>query len=223
MIRETLDAGSKFAALYMTADNGCRFQARLETGVDAISDSDVTTLADVNTPHWVKLERVGNDFNAYDSNDGVTWIPLVWNPQTISMDANVYVGLALTSHNSGVTCVGEFSDVQTTASGPFTQQAIGVEMPINDPAQMYVALANSGGTPAIIFHDDPGATQVNTWTEWTIDLQEFAAQGVNVTNVNTFSIGFGDKANPLPGGTGVVYFDDIRLYRPAEPEPEPIP
>ncbi|MBA7525147.1 hypothetical protein ES705_17296 [subsurface metagenome] len=223
MIRETLDADSKFAALYMTADNGCRFQARLTTGVDAVSDSDVTTLADVNTPHWVKLERVGNEFNAYDSNDGFTWTPLAWNPQTISMGANVYIGLALTSHNSGVTCSAEFSDVQTTVSGPFTQQAIGIDMPTNDPAQMYVALASSGGTPAIVFHDDLGATQANTWTEWTIDLQEFAAQGVNLTNVNTFSIGFGDKNNLQPGGSGVVFFDDIRLYRSTEPEPEPEP
>ncbi|GAJ18822.1 unnamed protein product, partial [marine sediment metagenome] len=59
MIRETLDAGSKFAALYMTSDNGCRFQSRSSTNSSATSDSDVTTLADVNTPHWVKLERIG--------------------------------------------------------------------------------------------------------------------------------------------------------------------
>jgi len=36
--------------------------------------------------------------------------------------------------------------------------------------------------------------------------------GVNLTNVNTISIGVGDKANPQPGGTGLMYIDDIRLY-----------
>jgi len=56
---------------------------------------------------------------------------------------------------------------------------------------------------------------IDTWTEWTIDLQEFAAQGVNLTNVNTISIGFGDKNNLQAGGSGMVLFDDIRLYRPA--------
>jgi len=51
-------------------------------------------------------------------------------------------------------------------------------------------------------------------------LQAFT--GVNLTNVNTISIGFGDKNNLQAGGSGMVLFDDIRLYRPA-PEPEPAP
>jgi len=222
MIRESLDPGSKFAAVYITPGNGCRYQARLMTGISAVSDSDVTTLQDITAPHWIKLERAGNNFNAYNSYDGVTWTPLAWNPQTISMGANVYIGLALTSHSSGVTCVAEFSDVQTTVSGPFTQQAIGVDMPTNDPAPMYVAVANSGGTPVVVHHDDdPGATQVSTWTEWSINLTEFSNQGVILTNIDSISIGFGDKTNPQPGGTGVVYFDDIRLY-PYRVPPEEI-
>ncbi|GAG41578.1 unnamed protein product, partial [marine sediment metagenome] len=47
-------------------------------------------------------------------------------------------------------------------------------------------------------------------------LQEFAAQGVNLANVNMISIGFGDKNNLQAGGSGMVFFDDIRLYRPAQ-------
>jgi len=35
-----------------------------------------------------------------------------------------------------------------------------------------------------------------------------------LTNVNTISIGLGDKNNIVAGGAGVVYIDDIRLYRP---------
>jgi len=79
---------------------------------------------------------------------------------------------------------------------------------------------------AVVYHDDPSAAQIDTWTEWTIDLSApggFAAQGVNLANVNTISIGFGDKNNLQAGGSGIVFFDDIRLYRPAEPEPEPAP
>jgi len=37
---------------------------------------------------------------------------------------------------------------------------------------------------------------------------------VGLTNVNTLAIGFGDKNNLQAGGTGMVFFDDIRLYRP---------
>jgi len=89
----------------------------------------------------------------------------------------------------------------------------------NAAERMYVALNGS----ATVYHDNPDAALIDEWTEWRIDLQEFAAQGVNLTNVNTIAIGFGDKNNLQPGGSGLVFFDDIRLYRPAPLEPEPAP
>jgi len=93
--------------------------------------------------------------------------------------------------------------------------------PDNPPEPMYVALANANGPTAVVYHDDTKATQITTWTEWRIDLQAFANQGVNLTNINTVTIGFGDRNNPQPGGWGKMYFDDIRLYRPVPPELEP--
>jgi hypothetical protein len=80
----------------------------------------------------------------------------------------------------------------------------------NAAETLYVALNGS----AVVYHDDPSAALIDTWTQWTIDLQEFAAQGVNLANVNTISIGFGDKNNLKAGGSGIVFFDDIRLYAP---------
>ena len=78
----------------------------------------------------------------------------------------------------------------------------------NAAEPMYIAL---NGTAAVT-NDNPDAAQMASWTEWTIDLQEF---GVNLTNVNTITLGFGNKSNPVAGGSGTVFFDDIRLYRPA--------
>jgi len=63
----------------------------------------------------------------------------------------------------------------------------------------------------VVYHDDASVTQTPGWTEWVIDLQAFA--GVNLPNVNTITIGFGTKNTPAAGGTGQMYFDDIRLYR----------
>ncbi|MFB0554773.1 MAG: LamG domain-containing protein [Phycisphaerae bacterium] len=80
----------------------------------------------------------------------------------------------------------------------------------NAAESMYVALNGS----AVVNHDNPDAAQIGRWTEWTIDLQAFADQGVNLANVNTIAIGFGDKNNPQAGGSGMMYFDDIRLYAP---------
>jgi len=90
--------------------------------------------------------------------------------------------------------------------------------PANAPEPMYVAIANYNGPTAVVYHDNPDAALIDTWTEWTIDLTKFSDQGVDLTDVDTISIGFGDK-NPdvsgQPGGSGLVFFDDIRLYRPA--------
>ncbi|MEA3227388.1 MAG: hypothetical protein U9Q07_15665, partial [Planctomycetota bacterium] len=77
----------------------------------------------------------------------------------------------------------------------------------NAAEPMFVAL---NGT-AVVYHDDASATQIAGWTEWVIDLQAFT--GADLTNVNTITIGFGTKNSPAAGGTGTMYFDDIRLYR----------
>jgi hypothetical protein len=216
MIRETLDPGSKFSAVYITPGNGCRFQGRLTPATDATSDTSVATPEQmaITAPYWVKLERdAAGNFNGYYSSDGVSWQAMSWNPQRISMPPTVYIGLALTSHSPGVSGVAEFSDVQTTGTVTplvWTHEAIGAAMASNDPEPMYVALNSN----VVVFHDNPNAALIDTWTQWNIDLQAFADQGVNLANVNTIAIGFGDKKNPQPGGSGTVYFDDIRLYRP---------
>jgi hypothetical protein len=80
--------------------------------------------------------------------------------------------------------------------------------PENAAETLYVALNGS----AVVTHDNPDAAQIAMWTEWIIDLQAFADQGVDLTNVNTIALGLGDKNNPQPGGTGTMYFDDIALH-----------
>ncbi len=80
----------------------------------------------------------------------------------------------------------------------------------NASETLYVALNGS----AVVNHDNPNAAQITTWTEWTIDLQAFADQGVNLANVNTIALGLGNKKNPVAGASGTMYFDDIRLYPP---------
>jgi hypothetical protein len=77
----------------------------------------------------------------------------------------------------------------------------------NAADRIFVAL---NGT-AVVYHDDPAATQMAGWNEWIIELAEF---GVDLTNVNSITIGVGTKNAPDPaGGQGTLYFDDIRLYR----------
>jgi hypothetical protein len=77
----------------------------------------------------------------------------------------------------------------------------------NAAEQMYVTLNGI----AKVDNDDPDAATITRWTEWNIDLQAFADQGVNLSNVNSITLGLASVA----GGTGTMYFDDIRLYPPA--------
>jgi hypothetical protein len=86
--------------------------------------------------------------------------------------------------------------------------------PSNSAEQMYVVLNNS----AVVNHDNPQASQIGFWTRWNIDLQNFADQGVNLTNVDSITIGFGNRHNPVVGGSGNMFFDDIRLHLP-QPTP----
>ena len=83
----------------------------------------------------------------------------------------------------------------------------------NAAERMYIALNGS----AVVYHDNPKASQISIWTGWNTSLKAFADQGVNLTNVNTIAIGLGNKASPAAGGSGKMYFDDIRLATAAAP------
>ena len=78
----------------------------------------------------------------------------------------------------------------------------------NAAEPMYVALNDS----AVVTNDNPNAALRTSWTAWNIDLQAFADQGVNFANVNSITLGLGNRTNPVAGGAGMMYFDDIRLY-----------
>jgi hypothetical protein len=134
------------------------------------------------------------------------------------MGSNVYIGLALTAHNAALTCQAVFSNVMTTGNvaGQWAHQDIGILS--NDAEPLYIAVSNSTGAPAIVVHDDPAAAQIDTWTEWIIPFSVLTDQGLTLTNVDRVALGLGDRNNPQPGGSGKMFFDDIRLYRTREAE-----
>ncbi|MDT8300625.1 MAG: LamG domain-containing protein [Sedimentisphaerales bacterium] len=80
----------------------------------------------------------------------------------------------------------------------------------NAPEPMYVVLNES----AVVINDNPDAAKIGFWTQWNIDLMSFVDQGVNLANVNSITLGLGNRNNPVAGGSGMMYFDDIRLYAP---------
>jgi hypothetical protein len=214
MIRETLDPDSAHAYMVVTPVAGASFQRRPSTGADSTSDNSDGPEA---APYWVKIDRtISGTFTAYSSTNGTSWVTL-GTPQTIPMGSNVYIGLALTSHDVAFTCNAVFSNVTTTGNvtGQWAHQDIGITSNAAEP--LYVAISNSTGNSAIVVNEDANAAQIDTWTEWVIPLQAFADQGINLTNVDRIAIGLGTRGNTtIPGGSGKMFIDDIRLYRSRE-------
>jgi hypothetical protein len=96
-------------------------------------------------------------------------------------------------------------------------EAIGVEMPSNDPAPLYIAV-QGGGTEKVVEHpDNPNAVLQYDWQQWDIPLSDISDAGVNLSAIQKMTVGVGSDGQ---GGAGTLYFDDIRLY-PLIPEPDP--
>ena len=213
MIRESLEPGSVNAIMVVTPGQGVSSQRR-----DFTDDvTSYTQTAGIVVPYWVKIERdLAGNFTSSSSANGSTW-QIEGAPVNITMGANVYIGLALTSHNVAQTCQAVFTNVTTTGSvsPQWANQDIGITS--NAPEPLYVAVSNSAGTPAVVVHNDSAAATIDTWTEWIIPLQAFADQGIVLTNIDRIAIGLGTQGNmAIPGGSGKMFFDDIRLYRPRE-------
>jgi hypothetical protein len=211
MIRETLETGSKNAFACVTPGNGVVTQGR--TAADGSSFS--TNETGIAAPHWVKLERdTSGNFTVSHSANGTMWQSVASAiPTNIPMTSNVYIGLALTSHSVGQACQAAFSNVTITGnvSGQWTHRDIGITTNAAEP--MYVELTNANGASAVVSHEDLASATIDQWTEWIIPLQAFADQGINLTDVDSIAIGLGTKAGiASSGGSGTMYFDDIRLY-----------
>ena len=213
MIRETLEPGSVHASMVVTPAQGVSFQRRTVTD-DTTSN---TTTGGIVAPYWVKIERdIAGNFTAYSSTNGSVWT-MQGAFENIQMGTNVYIGLALTSHDAALTCQTVFTNVTATGalSPQWVNQDIGITSNAAEP--LYVAVSNIAGTPAVVVHDDPAAAMIDTWTEWVIPLQAFEDQGIVLTDVDRIAIGLGTKGNmTVPGGSGKMFFDDFRLYRPRE-------
>jgi regulation of enolase protein 1 (concanavalin A-like superfamily) len=109
MIRETLAADSKHVMMSMTGTHGAQTVWRQDTG----GGSQSLELAGVGLPLYLKIERVGDTIST-----STTWDPLFWIPQktvTIPMNANVYIGMFVCSHNAGQLCTTVFDKVNLTA------------------------------------------------------------------------------------------------------------
>jgi hypothetical protein len=72
--------------------------------------------------------------------------------------------------------------------------------------QLYVKINNT----KILYDGDAANLAAGEWIQWDIDLSVVSA---NMSNVTEFGIGL--ERTGIPGGSGILFMDDIRLYIPA--------
>jgi hypothetical protein len=105
MIRESLAPDSPHAFMLASGAKGMAFQRRAVAGGASTHTAGTPSTA----PRWVKLQRNGNLFSAYESADGVNWTLV--GTESIEMGTRVYIGLAVTSHTNGTAATCTFDSV----------------------------------------------------------------------------------------------------------------
>ncbi len=154
MMRENLLAASKHALVLLTSGNGTSFQSRAATGGATTS---VTPQDGAQPPRWLKLVRQGSTLTGYQSANGTAWTLV--GTASLVLPSQLYVGLAVSSHDPALLSTATFAQVQITdrpASGP------GFALTIRLPSAFQVELT------------------WNTITNWNYQVQycsELASQG----------------------------------------------
>jgi hypothetical protein len=122
MARENLTAGCRHIYFQVFSDNnprnknngGYEFQYRQEKDslMKAIypKSSEGTPEFPVEYPNtWIRLQRVKNEFTGYYSTDGKTW--KIYTTYTLELPPKIYLGLAVTSHNTNHTASAKFRNI----------------------------------------------------------------------------------------------------------------
>jgi len=154
-------------------------QARLTTGGGGVH----TTLGGLSAPYWIKLVRTGHTFTGYSSADGTNWVPV--SDHTTVMARDIYVGLAVTAHNSsGPPCRSEFEHVSMGKGDGATRLARAGHFDGNTAENFVTAATPSKGT------ENPGLSR----------------PFVEVSSAVPAPLGFGDIA----GAVATDIADDMR-------------
>ncbi|MCG8699605.1 MAG: hypothetical protein MI922_16240, partial [Bacteroidales bacterium] len=135
MIRSSLDANASHGMVICTPGGTTAFQRRIANGEES-------TNTQVNGGHsWVKLTRSSDTLAAFVSADGNNWQLI--DTELTPMATDVYVGLAVTSHNSGKLCTALLSNVSVN---------VPVHLPIS-PSSLK-AFAKSSENIALSWNDN---------------------------------------------------------------------
>ncbi len=182
-----------------------------------------------------------DDFDSY-ANQAALWN--VWDDWTTnSTGAAVFVEKDLayirdgnslkyeydSTDKNGGTCVGSIASTDTTRLGIGSDWTVsGVRGLVlwfrgeagnnpNSTSQLYLQLESTDANSGVVLYDDMNDVALASWSEWNIDLAIFDACGVDLTDIDKITIGFGGETagadcDTKSGGTGRVWFEDIQIW-----------
>jgi CotH kinase protein/Lamin Tail Domain/PA14 domain len=124
MARESIDADSRFAAAFASPTlAGAFFAQRTDAGGVAVSSGSYPA----SFPNaWLRLQRTGNLFSGFASQDGENWMPL--GSVSVTMSNRLYLGFAVSSHTTNQTMTAQFRDYTPVSGG-----TIGIAPPRAEP------------------------------------------------------------------------------------------
>jgi fibronectin type 3 domain-containing protein len=158
MIRNTFTAASVFADMILTPGDGAEYQSR-DSSNNLVSDT--TGSSTYFAPGWVELVRSGSTFTGYVSSNGTSWTEV--GSDTLTMNASVYIGLCVTSHNTSLISEATFDEISVngsttpTAPGGLTATAAsGTSVSLSWTNHDAFSFANE------VYRQNPGSTAF-TW------------------------------------------------------------
>lgn len=185
MIRESLNANAKHADLLLTPSNGFTFQYRTTAGGTTQSVKQASS-----SPAWLKLQRTGNVIKGYVSNNGLNWGDI--GNVTVSMNSTVYVGLAVTSHNTSQLSTATFEYVTVNANGDIFPPTAPSNVAVNLLTDVSVGLTWSASL------DDIGVTGYDVYKDGAFlastGTTNYTATGLTPNTKYTFTIKAKDAA-----------------------------
>lgn len=109
MIRDTLATNSRMVFMGLASTGSYRWARRTTAGGSvSTTNSSTGTVPDT----WVRLTRAGNVITAYKSANGTSWTSV--GSSTVTMAANCYIGLSVSSGSTTVLNTSQFSSVSVT-------------------------------------------------------------------------------------------------------------
>jgi hypothetical protein len=138
MLRTSLRRESANVAATVRAGGGLQFTRRLEDA--AYTEPTTHTLR---APYWVRIERIGDDFTAWRSEDGTAWVQQGATTTLAGIPDNALWGLAVTGHSD--TSVSQVSFTNVVLEPLAGQAAPGAVWSGGDIGTPSIAGSHGGG------------------------------------------------------------------------------